>query len=144
MVIKKCPCSMRAIRENYTSTSVDGCLCQWNESTLTKAAICRKMYATAKIKTLNFQTSIQGAKKRRKKKAWGTELLTSTTDFIGIIAVKVAHTAIDISERECTEICGLTAEEDRKGWIYYVDSHRLVPHSTHFFRKNCVLYTLYL
>lgn len=73
----------------------------------------------------------------------GTELLTSMTGFIGIIAVKVAHHAIDISERECTEICGLTAEEDRKSWIYYVDSHRLVPHSTPFFRKSCVLYTLY-
>lgn len=42
----------------------------------------------------------------------GAELLTSTTDFIGIKAVKSTYsTAIGISEREWTK---LTAEEDGK------------------------------
>lgn len=54
----------------------------------------------------------------------GAELLTSTTDFIGIKAVKFTYTtAIGIS----CEWTKLTAEE---GFGFNVDSH-LVPHYSH-------------
>lgn len=75
--------------------------CQRNESTLTKPRFAVKCMQQPKSKHWTFKQVTKAPKK--KKKGMGTEFLTSTTDFIGIIAVKVAHYAIDISERECTE-----------------------------------------
>lgn len=55
----------------------------------------------------------------------GAELLTSTTDFIGIKAVKSTYsTAIGKSEREWTK---LTAEEDGKVLDLTLILIRLVP-----------------
>lgn len=111
---KECPWAIR----------VDGCLCQWDESTLTKARATRFAEKCMQQPKLCFK-QISRAQNKKIKKAWGAELLTSTTDFIGIKAVKSTYsTAIGISEREWTK---LTAEEDGKVLDLTLILIRLVP-----------------
>lgn len=114
---------------------MNGCLCRLNQFTLTKPErrglpknkICMQQ---PKPKLCFKQVSMRKTKYLPKTKRHG-ELLTSTTDFMKMKAVKFTCTAIGTSERECTK---LTVEQDGKVLVFILIawSHTTLPS----FRRN--------